>query len=57
MISLGVIFAANSQEITGRAYYKSSSQVRISLDSTKMSSDQMAQIQASIKNKWIESIF
>jgi GLPGLI family protein len=51
MISLGVIFAANSQEITGRAYYKSSSQVRISLDSTKMSSDQMAQIQASIKKQ------
>jgi GLPGLI family protein len=51
MISLGVIFAANSQEITGRAYYKSSSQVRISLDSTKMSSDQMAQIQASLKKQ------
>jgi GLPGLI family protein len=51
LISLGVIFAANSQEITGRAYYKSSSQVRISLDSTKMSPDQMAQIQASIKKQ------
>lgn len=51
MISLGVNFAANAQEITGRAYYKSSSQVRISMDSTMMSSDQMSQIQASIKKQ------
>lgn len=51
MISLGVILTANSQEITGRAYYKSSSQVRISMDSTMMNSDQMAQIQASIKKQ------
>lgn len=40
-----------AQGITGRAYYKSSSQFKISMDSTKMNSEQIAQIQAQLKKQ------
>jgi GLPGLI family protein len=40
-----------AQGITGRAYYKSSSQFKISMDSTKMNPDQIAQIQAQLKKQ------
>jgi len=42
---------ANAQGLTGRAYYKSSSQIKISMDSTKMNPDQMAEIQAQLKKQ------
>lgn len=45
------IHQAFSQGFTGRAYYKSSSKISISLDSTKMAPEQMAQIQASLKKQ------
>ena len=37
------------QGLTGRAYYKSSSQIKISMDSTQMAPEQMAEIQAMLK--------
>jgi len=40
-----------AQGLTGRAYYKSSSQMRISMDSTKMAPEQIAQIQAQLKKQ------
>lgn len=40
-----------AQGFTGRAYYKSSSQLKISMDSTKMNPEQIAQIQASLKKQ------
>ncbi len=43
--------AAFAQGFTGRAYYKSSSQIKISMDSTKMNPEQIAQIQASLKKQ------
>lgn len=43
--------AAFSQGFTGRAYYKSSFNSAISLDSTKLNPEQMAQIQASFKKQ------
>lgn len=42
---------AIAQGLTGRAYYKSSSQVKISMDSTKMAPEQMAEIQAQLKKQ------
>jgi GLPGLI family protein len=42
---------AFAQGFTGRAYYKSSSKISISMDSTKMAPEQMAQIQASLKKQ------
>ena len=42
---------ANAQGLTGRAYYKSSSQIKISMDSTQMNPDQMAEIQAQLKKQ------
>ncbi len=47
----GTIQHAIAQGLTGRAYYKSSSQVKISLDSTQMNPDQMAEIQAQLKKQ------
>lgn len=43
--------ASFAQGFTGRAYYKSSSQIKISMDSTKMNPEQIAQIQASLKKQ------
>ncbi len=40
-----------AQGLTGRAYYKSSSQIKISMDSTKMVPEQMAEIQAQLKKQ------
>ena len=40
-----------AQGFTGRAYYKSTSKISISMDSTKMAPEQMAQIQASLKKQ------
>ena len=40
-----------AQGFAGRAYYKSSSQLKISMDSTKMNPEQIAQIQASLKKQ------
>jgi GLPGLI family protein len=49
---LGIgVQAAFSQRLTGRAYYKSSFNSAISLDSTKFNPEQMAQIQASFKKQ------
>jgi len=42
---------ASAQGFTGRAYYKSTSKISISMDSTKMAPEQMAQIQASLKKQ------
>lgn len=42
---------SQAQGITGRAYYKSSSQIRISMDSTQMPPEQMAEIQAQLKKQ------
>ena len=42
---------AFAQGFTGRAYYKSTSKISISIDSTKMAPEQMAQIQASLKKQ------
>ena len=43
--------ATFAQGFTGRAYYKSSSQFSIKMDSTKMAPEQIAQIQASLKKQ------
>lgn len=40
-----------AQGLTGRAYYKSSSQMKISMDSTQMASGQMTDIQAQLKKQ------
>lgn len=42
---------AIAQGLTGRAYYKSSSQINISMDSSKMAPGQMAEIQAQLKKQ------
>jgi GLPGLI family protein len=42
---------SQAQGITGRAYYKSSSQIRFSMDSTQMPPEQMAEIQAQLKKQ------
>jgi GLPGLI family protein len=43
--------ATFAQGFTGRAYYKSTSQFSIKMDSTKMAPEQIAQIQASLKKQ------
>jgi GLPGLI family protein len=43
--------AAFAQGFTGRAYYKSTSNFSIKMDSTRMAPEQMAQIQASLKKQ------
>lgn len=45
------ISQAIAQGLTGRAYYKSSSQIKIAMDSTKMAPEQMAEIQAQLKKQ------
>lgn len=45
------IHQAVAQGLTGRAYYKSSSQITISMDSTQMAPEQMAEIQAQLKKQ------
>jgi GLPGLI family protein len=39
------------QGLTGRAYYKTSSNIKIAMDSTKMAPEQMAEIQAQLKKQ------
>jgi GLPGLI family protein len=52
LLFLGIgLQAAFAQGFTGRAYYKSTSKISISMDSTKMAPEQMAQIQASLKKQ------
>lgn len=52
LLFLGIgLQAAFAQGFTGRAYFKSSSQLKISMDSTKMNPEQIAQIQASLKKQ------
>jgi len=52
LLFLGIgLQAAFAQGFTGRAYYKSTSQFSIKMDSTKMAPEQMAQIQASLKKQ------
>lgn len=52
LLFLGVgLQAAFAQGFTGRAYYKSTSQFSIKMDSTKMAPEQIAQIQASLKKQ------
>jgi GLPGLI family protein len=45
------ISQAIAQGLTGRAFYKSTSQMRVSLDSTRMNPDQMAEIQSQLKKQ------
>lgn len=40
-----------AQGLTGRAYYKSSSQIKLQMDSTKMAPEQMAEIQSQLKKQ------
>ncbi|MCZ8134286.1 MAG: GLPGLI family protein, partial [Algoriphagus sp.] len=42
---------SHAQGITGRAYYKSSSQIQFSMDSTQIAPEQMAEIQAQLKKQ------
>jgi GLPGLI family protein len=52
LLFLGIgLQAAFAQGFTGRAFYKSSSNFTIKMDSTKMAPEQMAQIQASLKKQ------
>jgi GLPGLI family protein len=52
LLFLGIgLQAAFAQGFTGRAYYKSTSQFSIKMDSTKMAPEQIAQIQASLKKQ------
>ena len=52
LLFLGVgLQAAFAQGFTGRAYYKSSSNFSIKMDSTRVAPEQMAQIQASLKKQ------
>ena len=40
-----------AQGLTGRAFYKSSSQIKLSMDSTKINPEQIAEIQAQLKKQ------
>ncbi|WP_111671402.1 GLPGLI family protein [Algoriphagus litoralis] len=55
LLSILILFmgigAAFAQGLTGRAYYKSSSQIKISMDSSQMAPEQMAEIQAQLKKQ------
>ena len=52
LLSVGAfVSGAFAQGITGRAYYKSSSSFKFSMDSTKMAPEQMAEIQAQLKKQ------
>ena len=52
LLFLGIgLQATFAQGFTGRAYYKSTSQFSIKMDSTKMAPEQIAQIQASLKKQ------
>lgn len=50
-ICLSFIQHSFAQGLTGRAYYKTSSNIKIAMDSTKMAPDQMAEIQAQLKKQ------
>jgi len=49
--SLSFIQLSIGQGLTGRAYYKTSSNIKIAMDSTKMAPEQMAEIQAQLKKQ------
>jgi GLPGLI family protein len=51
LLLAAVTQGALAQGLTGRAYYKSSSQIRIAMDSTQMPPEQMAEIQAQLKKQ------
>lgn len=52
VLTLGAgISQSYAQGLTGRAYYKSSSQFKFSMDSTQMAPAQMAEIQAQLKKQ------
>ncbi|WP_339864499.1 GLPGLI family protein [uncultured Algoriphagus sp.] len=48
---MGSIFTANAQGLTGRAFYKTSSRFNISMDSTKMAPDVIADLQKQLKKQ------
>lgn len=48
---LGFISSVNAQGLTGRAFYKSSSTFKISMDSTKMAPEVMADLQKQLKKQ------
>jgi GLPGLI family protein len=48
---MGLIFTTTAQGLNGRAYYKSSSSFKISMDSTKMAPDVMADLQKQLKKQ------
>ena len=48
---MGSIFTATAQGLTGRAFYKSSSSLKISMDSTKMAPDVIADLQKQLKKQ------
>jgi GLPGLI family protein len=52
ILLLGLSFQLSmAQGLTGRAYYKSSSQVKLQMDSSQMAPEQMAEIQAQLKKQ------
>jgi len=48
---MGSIITATAQGLTGRAFYKSSSKISFSMDSTKMAPDVMADLQKQLKKQ------
>lgn len=48
---MGFITSVNAQGLTGRAFYKSSSTFKISMDSTKMTPEVMADLQKQLKKQ------
>ncbi|SFT85153.1 GLPGLI family protein [Algoriphagus locisalis] len=48
---MGSVFTATAQGLTGRAYYKSSSSFKISMDSSKMAPDVIADLQKQLKKQ------
>lgn len=51
LVGTVTLTASLAQGLTGRAYYKSSSQIKLQMDSTKMAPEQMAEIQAQLKKQ------
>lgn len=56
LLTLSVVFVtfvhlSFGQGMTGRAYYKSTSNIKIAMDSSKMAPEQMAEIQAQLKKQ------
>ncbi|EAZ80511.1 GLPGLI family protein [Algoriphagus machipongonensis] len=51
IVLMSFVGTTNAQGLTGRAYYKSSSNIKISMDSSKMAPDAMADIQRQLKKQ------